>query len=130
MTQDESEAWSSFVEVIVDFLGNNKSSNYKEIVAKMVQNYKKKLTTVFSSSLHFLYSHIVYFPENLGVVSKEQGERFHQDIKDMKRRYQGSWDIRMMAVYCWSLGAGTQSQKNHKKKTTKRSFQGKRERFQ
>jgi hypothetical protein len=25
----------------------------------------------------------------LGAVSEEQGERFHQDIKEMERRYQG-----------------------------------------
>ena len=30
--------------------------------------------------LHFLDSHIDYFPENLGAYSEEQGERFHQDI--------------------------------------------------
>ena len=40
-----------------------------------------------SFKLHFLKSHLDYFPENLGVVSEEQGERFHQDIKEMKRRY-------------------------------------------
>lgn len=127
MTQDESEAWSSFVEVIDDFLGNNKSPNYKEIVAKMVQNYKK-LGCNMSVKLHFLDSHVDYFPENLGAVSEEQGERFHQDIKEMERRYQGRWDIRMMADYCWTLKRDSVT-KIHKKKTTKRSFQGKRERF-
>uniref|UniRef100_A0A2H1VH01 SFRICE_031576 n=1 Tax=Spodoptera frugiperda TaxID=7108 RepID=A0A2H1VH01_SPOFR len=127
MTQDESEAWSSFIEVIDDLLGNIKSSNYKEIVAKMLQNYKK-LGCNMSVKLHFLDSHVDYFPENLGIVSEEQGERFHQDIKEMERRYQGSWDIRMMADYCWALNRDWVT-KIHKKKTTKRSFQGKRERF-
>jgi hypothetical protein len=28
-----------------------------------------------------------FFPENLGAVSEEQVERFHQDIKELKRRY-------------------------------------------
>jgi hypothetical protein len=37
-----------------------------------------------SLKVHFLD----YFPENLGAVSKEQGERFHQDIKEMETRYQ------------------------------------------
>lgn len=27
-----------------------------------------------------------YFPENLGAVSKEQGEQFHQDTKEMESR--------------------------------------------
>lgn len=50
--------------------------------------------------LHFLYSHLDYFPENLGDYSEEQGERFHQDIKEMERRYQGRWDINKMADFC------------------------------
>ena len=43
------------------------------------------------------------FPENLGKVSDEQGERFHQDMKVMETRYQGRWDAAMMADYCWTL---------------------------
>lgn len=27
-----------------------------------------------------LYSHIDFFPENIGAVSEEQGEHFHQDF--------------------------------------------------
>jgi hypothetical protein len=38
---------------------------------------------------NFLNAHLDYFPENLGPVSEEQGERFHQDIKEMETRYQG-----------------------------------------
>ena len=39
-----------------------------------------------SIKLHFLDSHIYYFPENLGDYSEEQGERFHQDIYNMEKR--------------------------------------------
>ena len=53
--------------------------------------------------MHFLDSHLSYFPENLGVYSEEQGERFHQDISEMERRYRGRWNVNMMADYCWSL---------------------------
>ena len=42
-----------------------------------------------SVKLHYLYSHLDRFPENLVVVSDEQGERFHQDLKIMEERYQG-----------------------------------------
>jgi hypothetical protein len=44
-----------------------------------------------------------FFPENLGAVSEEQEERFHQDIKEMERRYQGRWNVNMMGDYCWTL---------------------------
>ncbi|GFU98556.1 uncharacterized protein TNCV_3653871 [Trichonephila clavipes] len=56
-----------------------------------------------SVKVHFLHSHLDYFSENLGAVSEEQGERFHQDIKEMERRYQGRWKVNMMADYCWML---------------------------
>ena len=38
-----------------------------------------------SLKLHFLDSHVEYFPDNLGEYSEEQGDRFHQDIKVMER---------------------------------------------
>ncbi|GFV82760.1 uncharacterized protein TNCV_4147281 [Trichonephila clavipes] len=56
-----------------------------------------------SVKVHFLHSHLDYFPKNLGAVSEEQGERLHQDIKEMERRYQGRWNVNMMADYCWML---------------------------
>ena len=33
-----------------------------------------------SISIHFLNSHLDYFPENCGNYSEEQGKGFHQDI--------------------------------------------------
>jgi len=42
-----------------------------------------------SIKLHYLKSHSDKFPDNLGDVSAEQGERFHQDFKIKEDRYQG-----------------------------------------
>jgi len=56
-----------------------------------------------SIKMHYLFSHIDWFLENLGSMCDEQGERFHQDIKEMETRYQGRWDAVMMADYCWTL---------------------------
>ena len=53
--------------------------------------------------MHYLFSHMDRFHENLGIMSDEQSERFHQDIKEMEFRYQGRWDAVMMAGYCWTL---------------------------
>ena len=50
--------------------------NFRQIGARM------------SVKMHFLRSHLDYFPENCGDFSEEQGERFHQDISDMEKRYQ------------------------------------------
>ncbi|GFT08578.1 uncharacterized protein TNCV_661581 [Trichonephila clavipes] len=98
----EKNAWNSFKLVVTGFLGNKKDPRYKALVAEMLQNYKI-LCCNMSIKVHLLHSHLDYFPENLGAVSEEQGERFHQDIKEMELRYQGHWYVNMMADYCWML---------------------------
>ena len=35
--------------------------------------------------------------------SDEHGERFHQDILAMEKRYQGKWTSSMLTDYCWAL---------------------------
>jgi hypothetical protein len=51
----------------------------------------------------FLHSHLDVFPENIGAVSGEQGERFQQDISHNRKRYSVKWSPYMLADYCWSL---------------------------
>ena len=99
MTVVESAAWISFSLVVKNFLGNTKADNYKEVVKDMLFNFKN-LGMKMSIKVHYLFCHLDRFPENLGDLSKEQGERFHQDIKVMEERYQGSWDTHMMSDYC------------------------------
>jgi hypothetical protein len=50
-----------------------------------------------------LDSHLDFFPENLGVVNDEHGEKFHQDISNMENRYQGTWSLSVLPDYCWTL---------------------------
>ncbi|KYN17580.1 hypothetical protein ALC57_10132 [Trachymyrmex cornetzi] len=92
----EKAAWLSFRDVAQNFLGNQKSDDYVAIVANMISNFRR-LGCLMNLKLHFLDSHISYFPENLGDYSEEQGERFHQDLKEIERRWQGKWDVNMMA---------------------------------
>ena len=102
MTTVEKEAWISFKKVVEGFLGNSKASNYKELIANMLEKYHN-LGCYMSIKMHYLHSHLDRFPENCGDVSDEQRERFRQDIKGMERRYQGIWSSSMLADYCWSL---------------------------
>ena len=53
--------------------------------------------------VHFLHSHLDYFPENLGAMIKEQGKCFYQNLKTMEKRYQGRWNENLMTNYCWDL---------------------------
>ena len=88
MTDVEKNAWKTFVSVVRNFLGNTKSSNYKELVQELTRSFQV-LGCNMSIKIHFLNSHLQTFPANLGDVSEEQGERFHQDIKVMEDRYHG-----------------------------------------
>jgi len=129
MNDKEKAAWNSFKQTVTNFLGNKKSENYKEIVAEMVTNFGA-LGCNMNLKLHFLDSHIDYFPINLGAYSEEQGERFHQDIKEMERRYQGRWNVNMMADFCWNLKRETEKRGvKRKRKPLLRSFRDKRVRY-
>lgn len=127
MTTNEKNAWVSFKSVVENFLGNNRDPKFKSIVSTMLSNFKK-LGCLMSLKLHFLFSHLDYFPENVGAFSEEMGERFHQDFKQAERHYQGRWDERMMADYCWRLKRNA-NPSIHKRKSLKRSFEVKRQRF-
>ena len=82
------------------------------------------------SYMHYLHSHLDYFPSNLRDISEEQGERFHQNLSVMENRYQGKWDVNMMADFCWMLKRVTVSKrKNRKRNPLHRSFEEKRVRY-
>jgi len=102
MTDLEKKAWQSFREVVTKFLENEKDAQYEQIVEDMLINFKN-LGCLMSLKVHFLHSHLDYFPENLGDLSEEQGERSHQDMKKIERRYQGYWDENMLSDYYWTL---------------------------
>ena len=73
-----------------------------------------------SIKVHFLHSHLDLFPENLGALSDEQEERFHQDISEMEERYEGRWEAVMLADYCWSIKRD--SVDTHRRKSLKRKY--------
>ena len=53
--------------------------------------------------IHFLHSHLDSFSGKLGSVSVEHGERFHQDIATIEKKYHGKWSTSSLTVYCWSF---------------------------
>ena len=120
MSKEEFYAWDAFVKVVKNFFGNKKASNYKELVANLLSSFED-IGAKMSIKVHFLHSHLDRFPKNLGALSDEQGERFHQDVKEMEERYQGRWDAVMLDDYCWSIkrdSVATHSHKSLKRKFT------------
>jgi len=127
MTPVEKNAWTSFKKVVKGFLGNKKESDYEKLVKDMLLNFKE-VGCNMSVKLHYLHSHVDWFPENLGDESEEQGERFHQDAKKMERRYLGKWSPSMLADYCWSLQRD-EPHVQHKRRSNTRTLEEKKKRF-
>jgi hypothetical protein len=78
---------------------NNKDPDYVTIVANMLEKFKI-LGCLMSLKLHFLNRTSIFFPENVDAASEEQGEGFHQDIKEMENLYQGRCNVHIMGAYC------------------------------
>ena len=118
LNEMELKAWSSFVNVVKNFLGNHKAENHHQLIQNMLKSYER-MGCRMSLKIYFLHSHLDFFPANLGAVSDEHGERFHQQISIMENRYQGNFNPNMMGDYCWFLQKETSSSFKRQKKTSR-----------
>ena len=116
----EKRTWCSFADVVKNFLDNNRAVNYKGLIEKMLKCYHE-IRVDMSIKIHFLDIHLDKFPDNCGDFSDDQGERFHHDLKIMEDRYQGRWNKRIMADYCWSIKRDL-SDMQHNRESRKRRF--------
>lgn len=95
-------ALKAMEKVITGFLGNYRDPNYKENIRAMIDSFQR-INANMSLKLHFLRDHVDEFVDNLGAYSDQHGERFHQEIQTMEKRY-GSGNIQsMLADHCWFL---------------------------
>lgn len=102
LSKVEINAWNSFMAIISNFLGNNKAENYEQIVKEMIRNFGKMKVNQ-SLKIHFLESHLDFFPKNLGEFSDEHGEKFHQEIALIEGRFKGKNSCRMLEEYLWTI---------------------------
>ena len=64
LNETERNAWLSFKRICKDFLGNHKAVNYQDVVQDLLTSYKA-MGCNMSLKIHFLDSHLNFFPENL-----------------------------------------------------------------
>src|SRR6218665_1919654 len=60
----ELETWKAFVQVGKSFLDKKNASSYEELVTNMLGAFKN-LGCNFSTKMHYLFSQLSWFPENL-----------------------------------------------------------------
>lgn len=114
LNHTQKASWISFKAVVTGFLGNNKAKNYEKLVEDILKNFKA-MGCRMSLKVHMLHAHIDKFKNNMRAYSEEQGERFHQDIKNFEQRYQGQYNENMMGDYIWGLLR--ESTYDHKRKS-------------
>jgi len=61
---NEKAPWVSFKLVVKGFLGIRRAQNYEELVNNLLQSYQK-LGCNMSLKIHFLHSHLDFFPRKL-----------------------------------------------------------------
>jgi len=103
-------AWDAFENVCSNFLGNKNSENYVEIMQELLSSYRA-LGCNMSLKLHFLQCHLAIFLGNMGAVSDENGERFHQDISQMEKDTAANG-----TQICWLITAGCLYGRHQQKK--------------
>jgi len=114
LNETDRNAWLSFKRICKDILGNHKAVSYQNVVQNLLTSYKT-MGCNMSLKIQFLESHLDFFPENLGEVSDEHGERFYQDIMPMEKRYHGKWTSSMLADYYWTLKRDVRDVKHRRK---------------
>ena len=86
LLNQKKELWNLLKMFPLNFLGKKRSPIYEDMVYELMYNFQA-LDARMSIKIHFLNSHLDYFPENCGDYSKEQGERFHRNIRMMEEQY-------------------------------------------
>lgn len=102
LPKEHQEALDALEDVVENFLGSKQSPNRVQLVQKLLETYEK-IGALMSLKMHFLKNHLQEFEENLGDFSDQHGERFHQDIKVMEKRYKGKDFRHMLGNHCWHL---------------------------
>ncbi|GBN08441.1 hypothetical protein AVEN_189074-1 [Araneus ventricosus] len=116
LSEAEKAPWLAFKSVCTHFLGNKQAQNYEDLVGDMVKCFRV-VGCNMSLKLHVLDSHLNFFPRNLGAISDEHGERFHQYISMYEKRFSGRWNRSLLAAYCWYVIRDTQSDAYMRKRT-------------
>lgn len=83
------EAWLAYLEFRQNFLGDYKSSNYKQLAQNLVIAFENQ-NYLISIKLHYVDAHIDKFPVNCVHQGEQQGELGYQDLKPVERRFQGN----------------------------------------
>lgn len=96
LNEAENRAWTAIRSVIDGFLGNYRSPSYEDNIAELLDAYKD-LGVNMSLKIHFLHSHLDFFPENLGAALSP---RLSSNRKAIHRKINRFYASRLLLVSC------------------------------
>lgn len=102
LNSNEAIAWDNVKAVIHGLLGKHRADDYPVLVQEMLASFET-IGVHMSLKIHFLNSHLNIFERQMPSESDEHGEKFHQDIMDMEKRYKGKKLDHMLADFCWYI---------------------------
>ena len=120
LSEAELSTWQSLKSVVTNFQTNHWSVEYEKEIEELLKSFCERRAWI-SLKLHFLRSHLDYFPKNCEDLSEEQGEHFHRDSPITEEHNQGWWDINFLADNCWCLKWDAVAAK-HSRKSLKKPF--------
>ena len=68
LNETEINAWLSFKRICKDFLGNHKAVKYHDVMQALLTSFKA-MGCNMSLKIHFLESHLDFFPQKISTVS-------------------------------------------------------------
>jgi hypothetical protein len=92
------------------------AANYHDIVSDLLKTCKTIVGNMYLE-IHFLNSHLDFFPENLGTVGDKNEEHFHQGISNMKSGTKASAGQVCWQTIYWMLKTDAPQTKYSKKST-------------
>ena len=94
----ERRVWKEFENVCRKFRGDEKAENSTEKVQELISP-----DSDMGCNMSLKVLPLEFFSENIGTLSDELDEMFHQIIPQIEQRRSGKWNPNMLADYCWSL---------------------------
>lgn len=120
LKRQEKKAWSAFCDLCVNFFGNKKAANYRQ----MINNLRKAFEdnhVLMSLKTHILFEHPECFPVSCGGYGEEQGENLHQETSVFERRFKDKTES-MIVNYAYSKVLEGEIKLARKPKNSKRFF--------
>lgn len=102
LTDIQKTAWIAFKSFCFHFCSNKASGEGKIWAKRLVESFEQ-MGCLMSVKVHYIHNHLDKFPANPSQSSDEMGERAHQDLKLIEKRFAGKNLLNALCEYCWTL---------------------------